>query len=93
MADGTWRFDRDLVVPEMDAIVAWLAANDVTPGDVPLDARVRIAGGQLTVDVFLKRDGKHYIGSSGKPARSIVTVPLRQPAPRLRSLKRDGATP
>lgn len=85
---SAYRFVSKRTLAEMDAICAWLKANDITPGDVPLDAKVVIEGGRLTVDVHLRNaNGRKYVDpKTGEVASGTRTVQLKQPPPNFRSL-------
>lgn len=66
------------VVEIMPQIMEWLAANNITPADVPVEAVPVIAGGRITCPVYLRNeDGNKYLDrETGQAARSSVTVPL-----------------
>jgi hypothetical protein len=62
-------------------IVAWLRANGINPGDVPIDAVATIKDGRITCPVYLRRDGSRYLDKDRNVAMGSVDVPLReQPA-------------
>jgi hypothetical protein len=73
------------LMDEMDAICGWLRDNGIVPEDVPVDARVTLDEGTMTIDVYLKRDG-HLVIEDGEVARGTITVPLVRRPPVLASL-------
>lgn len=84
----TYRFDPDLVITEMAEITAWCQANGIDPHQVPTDATVRIDDGQITVDTWVRVDGKLRIDpETDRPRRSTTTVPLVVALPSLEALK------
>lgn len=60
----------------MDDICAWLTANGITPGGVPISEVPTIAAGQITIAVMLRRDGRVYIDADERIATATVTVPM-----------------
>lgn len=75
------------LLTEMRDIVGWLTANDIPADDVPLDARVVLDRRNMSIDVFLRRNGRFYVADDGEGfARGTVTVPIRRRPPVLASL-------
>lgn len=86
----TRQFEGNSIVlwAEMDAICDWLRANDITPGDVPIDAAVTLDRRNMTVDVYLRTpDGALVLERHrDEVARGRLTVPIRRRPPVLASL-------
>ena len=63
-----------------DDICDWLRANKITPADVPVDAVPVIKDGQITIRVYLRRNGSFYLinpdSDDATVAESTVTVPM-----------------
>jgi hypothetical protein len=66
---------------ERERICAWLVANDINPNDVPLDSRIRIGNGRITLDLFQRADGGQVVVSGDEPALTQHTTTLREPWP------------
>lgn len=85
-------FDYDACIELQKPICAWLEANNVVPGTVPVTAKVVFDNGSMTLDVWLTRDGEKYL-EGGEPARGTLTVPvLVEPSAEVMSALRPLAT-
>jgi hypothetical protein len=73
---------NELAVPILDDICAWLRANDVEPGIVPVWAVPRVDADRLTCTVYALRGGKKYLLEDGETvALDFLDVPLKQEPP------------
>ena len=68
----------DYAKVNLTKLAAWVAANGINPGDVPMDARVRVEGDTIVCPVHLRNDrGFKFIDEETRQAaRGVVRVPL-----------------
>lgn len=77
----------DTVMTLMPQICAWLEANGIRPGDVPVDEVPEIRDGQIHVTLFRRdAEGRHYVEPGAERAAKVRrSFPLQaQPPPALR---------
>ncbi len=84
----TRRFDPRRCIDEQGPICAWLEANGIEPGTVPLDARVTFDRRNMTVEMFVRHDDGRLVYDWRRDSivRTTVTVPIRRRPPVLASL-------
>lgn len=85
---------RNPLVRIMPQICAWLDANDIPHGDVPVEEIPTITDGKITVRVFKRTiTGNLQAGADGKPASEVVTVPLLVEPPDVLKPWLEGQVP
>lgn len=61
-----------------ERLLQWLRDNGLNPSDIPVDAHIELGRDTITVEVFVRRDGK--VAAVGDRVRStLITVPMTKP--------------
>lgn len=76
------QYRQDIALRLMDPICAWLRANRITPGLMPLDAAVTVSGGRIVLPVYVRGEGGIAADpATGGPMRRWIRVRLRVDPP------------